>query len=204
VRLFDGQGRRFYFTDDERKAFLAAARIAPREVRCFCGVLHYTGCRISEALALTPKAIDLSSRFIVFESLKKRRRGIYRPVPVPPELLDVLDMVYGIREIQKKGGARLNAKLWSWSRMTAYRRVQEIIEAAGTGKGPHACPKGLRRRSRWQRDHPQNGAEMAGACAADHHRDLCERSRRGRAEHCRKDVDLRRRAIANLMCLLPE
>jgi integrase/recombinase XerD len=144
VRLFDGQGRRFYFTDDERKAFLAAARIAPREVRCFCGVLHYTGCRISEALALTPKAIDLSSRFIVFESLKKRRRGIYRPVPAPPELLDVLDMVYGVREIQKKGGTRLNAKLWPWSRMTAYRRVQEIIEAAGIGKGPHACPKGLR------------------------------------------------------------
>ena len=144
MRLFDGQGRRFYFTDDERKAFLAAARIAPREVRCFCGVLHYTGCRISEALALTPKAIDLSSRFIVFESLKKRRRGIYRPVPAPPELLDVLDMVYGVREIQKKGGTRLNAKLWPWSRMTAYRRVQEIIEAAGIGKGPHACPKGLR------------------------------------------------------------
>jgi integrase/recombinase XerD len=144
VRLFDGQGRRLYFTDDERKAFLAAARIAPREVRCFCGILHYTGCRISEALALTPKAIDLSSRFIVFESLKKRRRGIYRPVPAPPELLDVLDMVYGVREIQKKGGTRLNAKLWPWSRMTAYRRVQEIIEAAGIGKGPHACPKGLR------------------------------------------------------------
>ena len=144
MRLFDGQGRRLYFTDDERKAFLAAARIAPREVRCFCGILHYTGCRISEALALTPKAIDLSSRFIVFESLKKRRRGIYRPVPAPPELLDVLDMVYGVREIQKKGGTRLNAKLWPWSRMTAYRRVQEIIEAAGIGKGPHACPKGLR------------------------------------------------------------
>jgi integrase/recombinase XerD len=144
VRLFDGQGRRLYVPDDERKAFLAAARIAPREVRCFCGVLHYTGCRISEALALTPKAIDLSTRFIVFESLKERRRGIYRAVPVPPDLLDVLDMVYGVREIQKKGGARLNAKLWRWSRMTAYRRVQEIIEAAGIGKGPHACPKGLR------------------------------------------------------------
>jgi integrase/recombinase XerD len=144
VQLFDGQGRRLYFTDEERKAFLAAARMAPREVRSFCGVLHYTGCRISEALALTPKAIDLSSRLIVFESLKQRRRGVYRPVPVPPELLDVLDMVYGVREIQKKGGARLNAKLWPWSRMTAYRRVQEIIEAAGLSHGPHACPKGLR------------------------------------------------------------
>lgn len=144
MRLLDGQGRRLYFTDEEREAFLTTIRTAPREVRCFCGVLHYTGCRISEALALTPKAVDLSSRFIVFESLKKRRRGVFRPVPVPPELLDVLDMVYGVREIQNKGGTPLNAKLWRWSRMTAYRRVQEIIEAAGIAKGPHACPKGLR------------------------------------------------------------
>jgi len=65
-------------------------------------------------------------------------------VPVPPELLDVLDMASGVREIQDKGGIRLNAKLWHWSRMTAYRRVQEIIEAAGISHGPHACPKGLR------------------------------------------------------------
>src|SRR4051794_33703585 len=28
--------------------------------------------------------------------------------------------------------------------MTAYRRVQEVIAAAGIPAGPHACPKGLR------------------------------------------------------------
>jgi integrase len=144
VQLFDRQGRRLYFTDDERKAFLAAARKAPREVRSFCSTLHYTGCRISEALALTPKSIDLSANVIVFESLKKRRRGVYRPVPVPPELLDTLDMAHGLRQIHKKRGARLDEPLWPWSRMTAWRRIQEVIDAAGIGKGPHACPKGLR------------------------------------------------------------
>lgn len=144
MQLFDRQGKRLYFTDDERKAFLAAARKALPEVRSFCSVLHYTGCRISEALALTPKGIDLSKKVIVFESLKRRRRGVYRPVPIPPELLDVLETVHGVREIQKTGGARLHERMWPWSRMTAYRRVQQVIDAAGFGKGPHACPKGLR------------------------------------------------------------
>ena len=65
VLLFDQQGRRLYLTDEERKAFLKAASKAPREVRSFCSTLHYTGCRISEALALTPKSIDLSGKVIV-------------------------------------------------------------------------------------------------------------------------------------------
>ena len=60
MQLFDQQGRRLYLTNEERKAFLKAAAKAPREVRSCCSTLHYTGCRISEALALTPKSIDLS------------------------------------------------------------------------------------------------------------------------------------------------
>jgi integrase len=142
--LYDPTGRRLYFTDDERRAFLAAAAKAPRQVRSFCSVLHYTGCRISEALALTPQSIDLSGKVIVFESLKKRKRGVYRAVPVPADLLYTLDMVHGVRETQRKRTARLTKNLWPWSRTTAWRNVQEVIEAAGIGDGPHACPKGLR------------------------------------------------------------
>jgi integrase/recombinase XerD len=141
MQLFDADGRRLYFTEDERRAFMAAAK-APRDVRAFCGVLHAMGCRISEALALTPRQIDLSGRVIVFESLKKRRTGIFRAVPVPPELLDMLDLAHGIRAAQRRGAA--SALLWPWSRMTAWRRVQEVIAAAGTPDGPHAYPKGLR------------------------------------------------------------
>ena len=43
-------------------------------------------------MALTARQVDLSGRVVVFESLKKRRRGVFRAVPVPPELLDTLDM----------------------------------------------------------------------------------------------------------------
>src|SRR5215218_1278710 len=141
MQLFDAEGHRLYFTEAERRAFVAAAAKAPREVRTFCGVLHATGCRISEALALTAQQVDLSGCVVVFESLKKRKRGVFRAVPVPPELLDTLDMVHGLREAQRRG--QTNALLWPWSRMTAFRRVREVI-AAGIPDGPHACPEGLR------------------------------------------------------------
>src|SRR4051794_27523177 len=142
MQLFDAEGRRLYFTEEERRAFVAAAPKAPREVRTFCGVLPATGCRISEALALTVQQIALSGRVVVFESLKKRTRGVFRAVPVPPELLDTLDMVHGIREAQRRGQAK--ALLWPWSRMTAFRRVQEGIAAAGLPGGPPPRPHGPR------------------------------------------------------------
>ena len=134
MQLFYAEGPRLYCTEEERCAFLAAAAKAPREVRTFCGTLHATGCRISEALALTARQIDLSGRVVVFESLKKRRRGVFRAVPVPPELLDALDMVHGIREAQRRG--RATALLWPWSRMTGFRRVQEVIRRRHPGRPP--------------------------------------------------------------------
>jgi len=144
MQIVNEKGERLYFTEEQRKALLGAAAKAPREVRSFCSVLCFTGCRISEALALTAKSIDLSARVIVIESLKKRKPGVHRQVPVPPELIDTMDMVHGIREIQKKGRARINERLWPWSRMTAWRKMQALIQAAGIPDGPHASPEGLR------------------------------------------------------------
>jgi len=83
MRLYDLQGQRKYVTPAERKAFLQAAEGATEEVRTFCGTLVYSGCRISEALALTAARVDIGDGVLVIESLKKRRYGIYRAVPVP-------------------------------------------------------------------------------------------------------------------------
>lgn len=109
MRLHDAQGRRKYLTDPKRKAFLAAAGKAPRPVRTLCLVLAYTGCRITEALNLSASRIDIEAGQIVFESLKKRRRGLYRVVPVPEgeAVIEALDLVHGLREAQKgrDGGA---------------------------------------------------------------------------------------------------
>jgi integrase/recombinase XerD len=95
-------------------------------------------------LALSAKSIDLSAGVIVIQSLKKRKAGIHRQVPVPAELLDLLDVVHCIRAIQTKGRSQLNARLWTWTRMTAWRKIAALIQAAGIPDGPHASPKGLR------------------------------------------------------------
>ncbi len=89
--LFNPEGDRLYLTNEERDAFMEAAKRAVRPTRTLCAVLHYTGCRISEALELTPKRVDLADETITFRSLKKRDdQIIYRAVPVPPEFLDTL------------------------------------------------------------------------------------------------------------------
>ncbi len=75
MRLYDTDGRRLYLNAEERAAFLAAAAIAVPKNRLFAETLHYTGCRLSEALALTPERIDLSEGRIILNSLKKRREG---------------------------------------------------------------------------------------------------------------------------------
>jgi integrase/recombinase XerD len=144
MQLHDSQGKRLYLTNDERRAFIAAAATADRPVRTLCTVLHDTGCRISEALALTPECIDLSGRAVMFESLKKRRRGVYRAVPVPPTLLDTLDMVHGIREARKRSRDQSDRPLWSWARNTTWRHVKAVMADAGIPDGPHRSPKGLR------------------------------------------------------------
>jgi integrase/recombinase XerD len=145
IHLYDTEGRRLYLTSAERDVFLDAATQADRPVRTLCAVLYYTGCRISEALALTPRRVDISGQTLIFESLKKRRRGVYRAVPVPEVLIDQLDMVHGIREAhRRKKDDSLDTSLWPIARNTAWRHVTAVMRGAGISEGPHRCPKGLR------------------------------------------------------------
>ncbi len=140
MNLFDSTGQRKYLNATEREAFRRVAEIQPRMVRTFCLVLYYTGCRISEALALTPQRIDFEQRTLTFESLKKRQRGIFRSVPVPTSLIDTLDLVHGLREME---ACEKQKRLWDWSRMTAYRKIKAVMREADI-QGIKATPKGLR------------------------------------------------------------
>lgn len=143
--LFDDQGNRLYLNADERAAFIEAAKTADRPLKCFCHALHYTGCRISEALELTPRRIDLAEQALRVRTLKKRGdKIVYRDIPVPPALIENLDMVFGIREIQKRGKKELDAPLWPWSRVHAWRLIKGVMVAADIPDGPHQSPKGLR------------------------------------------------------------
>jgi integrase/recombinase XerD len=143
MTLHTATGERKYLTAGERDAFLRQADVADRPVLTLCMTLAYAGCRLSEALALTADRVDLAAGVLTIESLKKRRTGIYRAVPVPPALLETLDMVHGIREAQSRRGKGRGERLWPWSRMTGWRAVHTVMAAAGLD-GPHASPKGLR------------------------------------------------------------
>src|SRR6266404_2463711 len=140
--LYDQQGNRKYLTRSERQAFIDAARRATPEIETFCLTLAYTGARISEVLALVPLRIDMSASAIIIESLKKRKRGVYRAVPVPADLLVRLNEIHGLEQL--RGNVELNQmRIWAWSRTTALTRVKTIMRAAGIVEGP-AMPKALR------------------------------------------------------------
>jgi integrase len=134
VGVFDRQGSRKYLNDAERRAYFAVAQGEPDALRrSFCLTLFYTGCRISEALNLTGSGIDLSQKCVVFETLKRRQRGLFRPVPIPDSLTVLLRGLM----------AGPNDRVWPFSRPTAYRMVKRLAAEAGVAGGM-ACPKGMR------------------------------------------------------------
>ncbi len=144
MRLFDTDGNRLYLNADERNAFLNAAKAFDPEQRALAETVCFTGCRISEALELLPSRCDLDSKQLIFRSLKKRRDDVYRAVPVPPALMDSLDITFGLRRAQKLKNAK-GAKLFKWTRQHAWKIIKDVMSEAGIPEGaPHAMPKGLR------------------------------------------------------------
>ncbi len=145
MRLVDTAGRRLYLSEAERQAFLRATRAYPPDVRAFCLTLLYTGCRISEALALTADRVDRQAGTLIFRSLKKRQPGVYRSVPVPAELLDAISGLP--RPVDSPGetpGEDPDGdKVWPWCRKTGYRHIKRVMRDAGI-TGPQATSKGLR------------------------------------------------------------
>ena len=144
TELFTFDGKRKYLTADEQEKFIAAANDHERaEVRTLCLTLAYTGCRISEALALDSSRVDLSDKSITFQTLKQRDKVRYRSVPCPDGLIDALELVHRIRKTQKSKRQVQNPALWTWGRTQATKHVKSVMVAAGI-EGTHASPKGLR------------------------------------------------------------
>lgn len=131
-QIHDPAGRRKYVTEAERRAFLGVAdHLAPRW-RGLCYVLAYTGCRISEALSLAGHQLDPDAGTITFRTLK-RRRPVFRRVPVPRRLITMLLAL----------PPRPDGQLWCAHRVTAWRHVSRAMALAGID-GPMASCKGLR------------------------------------------------------------
>jgi integrase/recombinase XerD len=134
LTLMNGDGRRKYLCASELPRFLGAANKADVAIKLFCHLLAFTGCRISEALSVTPLHLDAETGRVTFRTLK-RRSVVFRTVPVPPEFMTAL----------RRQARRLppDSRLWQWSRQTAWRHVKTVMDAAKIA-GPQAMPKGLR------------------------------------------------------------
>ncbi|GIT93328.1 hypothetical protein JANAI61_37860 [Jannaschia sp. AI_61] len=149
MRLHDTAGNRLYLNAEERAAFLAVARKQPARDRTLCETLHFTGCRPSELLEITPAKVDLSGGTITIRSLKKRKDAsggqkiVFRSVPVPPDYLDTLNTAHGVREAQRSRKAA-NAPIWPLSRVRVWQIVKRIMIEAGIPDAPQRTPKGLR------------------------------------------------------------
>lgn len=149
MRLYDPAGNRLYLNAEERSAFLTAARRQPARDRTLCEALHWTGCRPSELLEITPARVDLSGGTITLRSLKKRKDAagkdkiVFRSVPVPAEFLDTLNTAHGIREAQRSR-KKAATPIWPLSRVRIWQIVKGVMIAAGIPDAPHRSPKGLR------------------------------------------------------------
>ena len=143
MRLFDLDGNRLYLNSLEIEKFLQCAKEQNPKLRTLAETMVYTGCRISEALQLSTRSIERDSNRIVFNSLKKRRGDIFRTVPVPHQLIDLLTIGHDLIKKQKK---QKDSKtlLWSWSRQHAYELIRKVMIDADISEGKHRSPKGLR------------------------------------------------------------
>jgi integrase len=131
--LFDHLGNRKYLVARERLAFVYATSKQNEEIATFCLTMAFTGARISEVLALTVTRIDAADEAIVFETLKQRKRGVFRSVPVPRNLMPLLSRYAAKRE----------GRLWPWGRTTAWKQVKAVMREAGIAEC--LCkPKALR------------------------------------------------------------
>lgn len=142
MTLHTVRGGRKYLNATERRRFAAAAESMRPEVRVFCLVLMWSGCRISEALAITPLAIDREAGIVALQTLKRRKRRVTRQVPLPPRVIDELTRVFDMPARERNANLAAE-RLWHWSRSTAWRHVKTVMRRAGIS-GAAATPKGLR------------------------------------------------------------
>ena len=80
---------------------------------------------------------DVSNGTVVIEGPGKRKRGIYREIPIPGFLLNDLDDYCDKVTLQK------GSRLWSFSFRTASGQIKRVMKLANI-KGVRGCAEGLR------------------------------------------------------------
>jgi integrase/recombinase XerD len=135
MQLRTADGTRKYLTASERGAFLQEADLADRPVRT-----------LSITLALIADRVDLAADLLVFESLKKRRTGVFRSMPPCPA------------RYNRHGTRHPRAAREAWQRP---RRAALAVVADGRLAGG-ACSDAGRRGSRVCRPRPKGCGTVSG------------------------------------------
>jgi hypothetical protein len=143
--------------------------------------LAYSGCRLSEALALTAGQVALAAGALVFESLKKHRSEIFRSVTVPPpcSIPSAWCTASATPSKAQQRPRRVALAVVADDRMASGACGDSGCGArggAGLAQGAAAWFWGGRRHCRHS---AQPRAEMAWPRLTQHHRGVCQCRRRG-------------------------
>ena len=138
MRVYDRGGDRLYLNESERARFIESALSRSNPKRQLALTLAFSGCRLSEARHLRIADLQPERQVLSIRTLKRRRVGVVREVPIPKLLVEELCSI----EVNNTG------LLWSInerpiSRITAYRWIKEVMQSADV-TGKKASPKGLR------------------------------------------------------------
>jgi site-specific recombinase XerD len=104
----------------------------------FALTLAWTGPRVSE---VTFSSFQIERGIVAVHTVKRRKHSV-REVPVPPELVTVLDRHFRLSATQRDPLAA-DRRLWPWCRVTGWRIIKPVMRRIGIN-GRHACPRDLR------------------------------------------------------------
>lgn len=139
--LIDLRGQRKYLNQEERRRFYEVAITQRRQdIRLFCLLLYFTGARISEITNLVTTSIDFPNKSVTIQTLKRRRKDVYRQIPLPDFLLDELKLHIERLDNQQ---SMIKNSIWNFSTRTASRHIKTIMNKAGI-EGSKSSALGLR------------------------------------------------------------
>lgn len=139
--LYGSDGDKKYLNVGERQRALAAMDELEPDERLFALTLAWSGARISEVLAVTPRNFQLETGVVAILTLK-RRQSVWREIPLPPWVMRDLNLHFGL-EAAQRDPASSGRRLWPCHRVTGWKIIKHAMMLS-QNIGRAACPRGLR------------------------------------------------------------
>lgn len=139
-------GERKYLNREERQNFKMAALYMEPTIQSFCLMIYYTGCRLGEALEVTPNRLDYDGQRVLLRTLKQNRDNSgkperYRLVELPMPFLASLESHFKARS--RKGSKTGDQRIWNFTGRTGQNYIKKVMTAAEIS-GKKTSSRGLR------------------------------------------------------------